>query len=113
MSSPRKNRRPERRYQAPALEKGLEILEALSAAAVPLSQTEIAKQLDRNPNELYRMLACLHHRGYVVREAISGKYHLSLRLYELSHTHSPLETLKAAASGPMRAWPRKSGNRCI
>jgi uncharacterized membrane protein len=44
------------RYRAPALDKGLDILEALAATEVGLTQAEIAKALDRSPSEIYRML---------------------------------------------------------
>ena len=44
------------RYRAPALDKGLDILELLAGVDGGLTQAEIAKKLDRSPNEFYRML---------------------------------------------------------
>ena len=44
------------RYRAPALDKGLDILELLAAVDGGLTQAEIAKRLGRSPNEFYRML---------------------------------------------------------
>ena len=55
------------RYRAPALDKGLDILELLAAVDGGLTQAEIAKRLDRSPNEFYRMLDRLVKRGYVTR----------------------------------------------
>ena len=52
-------------YAAPALEKGLDILEMLCRSDHPLSQKEIAAQLDRSVGEIYRMLTCLVSRNYV------------------------------------------------
>ncbi|WP_187262096.1 IclR family transcriptional regulator [Pontibacter beigongshangensis] len=89
------------KYQAPALEKGLDILEYLALKAIPLSQTEIAIGINRNPNEIFRMLVSLEARGYINREEISGKYKLSLKLYNLSHRHSPVDEIRAAAQYPM------------
>ena len=43
-------------YSAPALEKGLDIIELLSDTKSGLSQAEIAKKLNRTVNEIYRML---------------------------------------------------------
>jgi hypothetical protein len=40
------------RYRAPALDKGLDILELLAGEEEGLSQAEIAKALGRTPNEL-------------------------------------------------------------
>ena len=55
------------KYRAPALDKGLDILELLAATEDGLSQAEIAKSLDRSPNEIYRMLDRLVRRDYVRR----------------------------------------------
>ena len=90
------------KYQAPALEKGLDILEYLSQRAMPLSQTEIANGINKIPNEIYRMLVCLEERGYLTREEHSAKYMLSLKLYNLSHRHSPIDDIRRAAQYPMQ-----------
>ena len=90
-------------YQVPALEKGLDILECLAGQAVPLTQMQLARALGRGPNELFRMLVVLERRGYIQRDAVSGAYSLTLRLFELGHTHSPLDGLLRAAARPMRA----------
>ena len=55
------------RYRAPALDKGLDILELLSSVDGGLTQSEIAKKLGRSPNEFYRMLDRLVRRGYVTK----------------------------------------------
>ncbi len=85
------------KYSAPALEKGLDIMEYISLQARPLSQSDIAAGINKSPNEIYRMLVCLEHRGYLIRDEISGKYRLSLRLYSLSHRHSPIDELRKSA----------------
>ncbi|MDN3587662.1 IclR family transcriptional regulator [Pedobacter aquatilis] len=91
----------ESKYQAPALDKGLDILEYLSAQSVPLSQTEIATGIEKTPNEIYRMLMSLESRGYILRDEVSGKYRLSLKLFYLSHRHSPMDELRKAAQFPL------------
>ena len=50
------------RYRAPALDKGLDILELLAGIEGGLTQAEIAKALGRSPNEFYRMLERLARR---------------------------------------------------
>jgi DNA-binding IclR family transcriptional regulator len=89
-------------YPVPALEKGLDIVEALAAEAAPQSLAELAARLKRSSSELFRMLNCLERRGYVAREAVSGKYGLSLKLFALAHGHAATEKLLAAARGPMQ-----------
>lgn len=90
------------RYQVPALEKGLEILEYLAAESIPLTQTQIARGLGRGPNELFRILVSLERRGYIQRDPGSGAYALTLRLFELGHNHSPYRTLLRSATKPMQ-----------
>lgn len=80
-------------YYAPALDKGLDILEFLSAQRIPMSQLEIANGIERKPNEIYRMLISLENRGYIAKDTISGKYSLTMRLFQLAHHHSPVDSL--------------------
>ncbi len=99
------------RYRAPALDKGLDILELLATTDGSFSQAEIAKALKRTPNEIYRMLDRLVHRGYVVRSA-GDRYELSLKLFALSHQHAPMRRLVSQAIPVMRRFARGAGQSC-
>ncbi|HLP69790.1 MAG TPA: IclR family transcriptional regulator [Rhizobium sp.] len=89
------------RYRAPALDKGLDILELLAAVDGGLTQAEIAKRLDRSPNEFYRMLDRLVKRGYVTR--IDGdRFTLTLKLFGLAQLHAPVRRLVSFAVPLMR-----------
>lgn len=99
-------------YQVPALEKGLDILECLAEQGISLTQAQIARALGRGPNELFRMLVCLERRGYVQRDPGTGSYSLTLRLFELSHMHSPFQGLLRAAAGPMHALTETVRESC-
>jgi DNA-binding IclR family transcriptional regulator len=99
-------------YAAPALEKGLDILECLAEQRVSLTQTQLARVLRRSPSELFRMLSCLEQRAYIRKDPVSGAYALSLRLFELSRTHSPYEHLTKAASRPMQALAESVHESC-
>ncbi|MCB0127519.1 MAG: IclR family transcriptional regulator [Caldilineaceae bacterium] len=100
------------RYQVPALEKGLDILEYLAAGGIPLTQTQISRGLGRGPNELFRMLVSLERRGYIQRDPGSGAYSLTLRLFEMGHTHSPYRALLRAAARPMQALTETALESC-
>ncbi|MGC6432221.1 MAG: IclR family transcriptional regulator [Jejuia sp.] len=89
------------KYNAPALDKGLDILEFLSKEGVPLTQLEIAQGINRTPSEIYRMLVCLEERGYLNRGSNAGKYRLSLKMYNLSHSHTPFDELRRVSQKPM------------
>lgn len=99
-------------YHVPALEKGLDILEYLASQAAPQTQAQIARALRRGPNELFRMLTTLERRRYIERDPLSGAYRLTLRLFELSHTHSPLNGLLRAAARPMQQLTETLGESC-
>lgn len=90
------------KYSVPAVEKALDVLEYLSDQAVPIPQAQIARALNRNAGEIFRMLTCLESRGYLRRDPASGGYALTLKLFELSRTHSPYEVLLRAAQPHMR-----------
>ena len=100
------------KYNAPALDKGLDILEHLSEVGVPLSQAEIAQGINRTPSEIYRMLVCLEERGYVLRGSTAGKYRLSLKMYSLSHRHTPFDELKRVAHYPMQELSETTRQSC-
>lgn len=89
-------------YAAPALEKGLDILELLADQPGGLSQTEIAEGVGRSVGQIFRVLASLERRGYVTRDRQSGLYLFSMRMFDLAHRHPPLRGLIAVATGPMR-----------
>ena len=46
------------RYAAPALEKGLDLLEALAEAPGGLGQRELAERVNRSVGEVFRMTRC-------------------------------------------------------
>lgn len=81
------------RYRAPALDKGLEIIELLSRHPGGLTQAEIARQLGRSVGEIFRMLARLVERGYVAIRRPGDRYLLTLKLFELAHRYTPMDRL--------------------
>lgn len=102
------------RYRAPALDKGLDILELLAGVDGGLTQAEIAKGLGRSPNEFYRMLDRLVRRGYVTR--IDGdRFALTLKLFGLAQMHAPVRRLVSYATPLMRelAEASKQANQLV
>jgi DNA-binding IclR family transcriptional regulator len=99
------------RYRAPALDKGLDILELLAATEEGLSQTEISKALTRTPNEIYRMLDRLTRRQYVVRTN-ADRYELTLKLFTLAHQHAPIRRLVPLAMPELRHFARVAQQAC-
>lgn len=95
------------KYRAPALDKGLDILELLASTEDGLSQAEIAKALSRSPNEIYRMLDRLVRRDYI-RRTTTDRYVLTLKLFELAHLTPPIRRLVSHATPVLRRFARDS-----
>lgn len=99
-------------YQAPALEKGLDILEYLAGESEARTQAELALALGRKQSEFYRMLACLEERGYIAKEEGGNGYRVTLRLFELGHRQHTATLLRKAAHSSMEALSEEIGQSC-
>lgn len=100
------------RYRAPALDKGLDILELLSTRAGGLTRSEIVRALGKGPSEVYRMLERLVARDYVARSPEGDRYALTLKLFVLAHRHPPVRRLAAGAQPLMDAFAVASHQSC-
>ena len=100
------------RYRAPALDKGLDILELLAAQPDGLTRAEIVKEMDRSASEIYRMLERLVVRQYVMRNPSGDRYALSLKLFALAHMHPPLSRLINQALPIMDDFARRAEQSC-
>lgn len=99
------------KYTAPALDKGLDILEALSASARGLTLNELAKAVNRTVSEIFRMALTLQQRGYVVVDE-NDRYALTMKMLELSHRQQPLKSLVATATPLMRELAGRAYQSC-
>lgn len=97
-------------YAAPALEKGLDILELLCRSETPLSQTEVSLQLGRSVGEIYRMMTCLVDRGYLAN--IDEKYVVTTKLFELAHLNPPTHRLLVEATPVMQRLSSELDQSC-
>ena len=100
------------RYRAPALDKGLDILELLAQQPQGLTRAEIVKEMDRSASEIYRMLERLVARQYVTRSVAGDRYALSLKLFALANIHPPLNRLINQALPVMDAFARQAEQSC-
>lgn len=100
------------RYRAPALDKGLDILEVLADQARGLTRAEIVKAMGLSPSQIYRMLERLVARGYVTRIEGGDRYALTMKLYLLATRHPPLRRLVAKAQPLMDEFARQQRQSC-
>ena len=97
-------------YNAPALDKGLDIIELLALSAEPLTQAQIASHLNKTVNEIYRMLNTLKQRGYLEFNEKTDQYYLSYKLLTLVSSFSPIKTLIEKALPAMREITTKTNH---
>ncbi|MFV0605064.1 MAG: IclR family transcriptional regulator [Niabella sp.] len=83
------------KYNAPALEKGLDILETLSYYEDGLNQVDLARVLNRSVSEIFRMLVVLERRGYIRQSQQTDRYSLTTYMFEIA-TYIP--TIKKITS---------------
>ncbi|SPJ22646.1 IclR family transcriptional regulator [Palleronia abyssalis] len=100
------------RYRAPALDRGLDILEVLSDQARGLTRAEIVRELGVSASQIYRMLERLVARGYVCRIEGGDRYALTMRLFLLGTGHPPLRRLIAQAQPKMDAFATRLRQSC-
>lgn len=100
-----------RDYHAPALDKGLEIVELLAGSAEPLAMADIASRLGRSRNEIYRMLMVLERRGYIHRLS-DDRFEMSNRLFSLAMSAPPLRNLHDAALSHMHRLAERLYQSC-
>lgn len=93
MASKNKQEDKPKSYSAPALEKGLDILELLAEKQVPMSMPQISAALNRSKSEIYRMATVLEERGYLCRTEGSDQFRITNRLFDLGMSVSPVGTL--------------------
>lgn len=93
-------RGPRKKYTAPALNKGLDIIELLATEEGGLGQIDIARRLGRSVSEIFRMLVVLQEREYLTLDPQTDRYSLTTKLFEVAHRTPPIRRLTTLA-GPI------------
>lgn len=103
---------PAKKYAAPALEKGLDIIELLATESEGLKLKDIAFSLQKSVSEVFRMVLVLERRTYLTFDEESDRYSLSMKLFEVAHQHVPVQKLVKAASMEMEKLANTIGQSC-
>lgn len=96
----------------PAVEKALDVLELLADAPDGLTVGEILESLGRTIGEVYRIIVYLTERGYLVQNAESNRYTLTLRLFEIAHRYEPTQRLIRRALPVLERIALKTEQSC-
>lgn len=103
----------DRKYKAPALEKGLDILELLARNGSPMTTSQMAVTLGRSVSELFRMVLALEYRGYI-ESSPDGRdgYMLTNKLFTLGIAQGSARSLLETALPVMKEMARELGQSC-
>ena len=80
-----------------SIDRAFDILEELSSVPQGLALSDLAAATSLHASTAHRILASLASRGYVRKDPESGKYRLTLRLYEISRRVSSVLDLLSAS----------------
>jgi DNA-binding IclR family transcriptional regulator len=97
-------------YAAPALEKGLDILELLAGGDQAMTTGQIAEALGRSKNEIFRMVFVLENRNYLVRDPATDQLRLSNRLFQMGLRTPRARQLTEVAIPAMESLSEKVGH---
>jgi DNA-binding IclR family transcriptional regulator len=100
------------RYRAPALEKGLDVIELLAAEKSPLNLSAISQRLGRSSGELFRMLQVLEFKGFITTADNGTGYVLTNKLFALAMAQAPVRSLVETALPVMRKLAQDIGQSC-
>jgi DNA-binding IclR family transcriptional regulator len=98
-------------YQAPALKKGLQVLEFLSGKTEPYALSELARALGKSRNEIYRMVLVLEQLGYLARTD-TDRYALTRKLFDLAMRTPPQRNLLIRGLPVMERLSRETLQSC-
>lgn len=92
--------RAQRPYYVNAVERALALLESIDGTVKGSGITELSRRLGLGKSTVHRLCATLEHRGYLVRDPATGRYRLSLRLFQigsaaLDHLDLPARVMPA------------------
>ncbi len=115
MKKSKKNKRKtvaSKEYSAPALEKGIDIVELLARVPAGLTISEIAERLRRSMNEVFRIIVVMEGRGWLHKDMESYRYTVTYHLLELAQCATPARSLSAIAAPVMNALAVTTNQSC-
>jgi DNA-binding IclR family transcriptional regulator len=110
--APKTKRATKTTYAAPALEKGIDIVELLASAPEGLTSSEIAQRLGRSLSEIFRILVVMERRNWLHKSPQTDRYSVSYRVLENALRASPVQALSTTAASVMYELARAIVQSC-
>ncbi|WP_334181339.1 IclR family transcriptional regulator [Novosphingobium sp.] len=101
-----------RGYSAPALEKGIEILELFARDPGGLTISEIAQRLKRSISEVFRIIIVMERRGWLRKDPANDRYSVSYRVLDVAFRATPAHTLSNVAAPVMHQLSVDTNQSC-
>src|SRR5258707_15561144 len=95
-----------------AVERALAMLEAVAQESDGLSNAEISRNLNIPKSSASYILRTLETRGYLTRDAASGRYRVGLKILSLSRGALGGRDVRGIALPVMRHLSRETGLNC-
>jgi DNA-binding IclR family transcriptional regulator len=99
-------------YSAPALEKGIEIVELLAQSRGGLTISEIAARLRRSMNEVFRIIVVMESHGWLSKDLETDRYSVTYHLLEIAMRATPAQSLSAVAAPIMERLSTETNQSC-
>lgn len=100
------------KYTAPALEKGIDIIEFLARSEKPQNLTEIASGLGRSKSEIFRMITVLEQRAFIERSGNSDTFRITNKFFSLRLQRSDTRQLISVAIPRMEEFSQATSQSC-
>jgi DNA-binding IclR family transcriptional regulator len=101
-----------RGYSAPALEKGIDIVELLAEAESGLTVSEISQALKRRMSELFRIIVVMENRGWLQKDPETARYQVTYHVLKLAYRSTPTQSLSSAAGPVMHELSTRINQSC-
>jgi DNA-binding IclR family transcriptional regulator len=105
-------RGPARTYSAPALEKGIEIVELLAEEPAGLTIVEIAGRLRRSMSEVFRIIVVMGRHGWLDKNPETDRYSVTYHLLEMAMRATPGRSLTSVAGPIMSTLAKQTNQSC-
>lgn len=99
-------------YSAPALEKGIDILELLGSAPGGLTISEIAQRLGRSISEVFRIIIVMERRRWLHKDPASDRYSVTYRMLDVAYRATPAQALTLVAAPVMHDLAVATSQSC-
>jgi len=95
-------------YYIESIKRAIQILNSFTIKEKELGVTELSKRLNLHKSTIHRILITLEDEGFIVKNQVSQKYHLGMKLFELGHIVQNQMEVRSAALPIMKELAKKT-----